>query len=73
MIVSGLQKHVPVEELARMTTIQIIDIYEREKKSMRRLTGLDAEELRHLIMQFRGSRTPPMLLNQERPGAFAVS
>ena len=45
------------EELARMTTMQLIDICECEEIIHAATDRLDFDELIHLIMQFRGSRT----------------
>ena len=53
-----------LEELRRMTTMQLIDVCEREEIIHAALDRLDSEELIHLIMQFRGSRTPHLILNE---------
>ena len=56
------------EELARMTTMQLIDICEREEIIHAAVDRLDAGELMHLIMQFRGSRTPHLILDEADGG-----
>ena len=52
------------EELARMTTMQLIDVCEREEIIKAAIDRLDKDELIHLILQFRGSRTPHLILNE---------
>lgn len=55
------------EELQRMTTFQLQDICEQESIIHAAINEMDPEELRHLILTFRGSRTP-MLLTEEKEG-----
>ena len=52
------------EELSRMTTMQLIDICEREDIIHAAVDRLDSEELIHLILQFRGNRTPHLILKE---------
>ena len=55
------------EELSRMTTMQMIDICEREGIIHAAIDRMDKQELAHLILQFRGSRTPSFI-NKEVEG-----
>jgi len=55
------------EELERMTGMQLIDVCEREEIIHAATDRLDKQELIHLILQFRGSRMPHLILN-EIPG-----
>lgn len=52
------------EELCRMTTMQLIDICEREEIIHAAVDRMDSQELMHLILQFRGSRTPHLILKE---------
>jgi len=52
------------EELARMTTMQLMDICEREEIIHAMVDRLDSQELIHLIMQFRGSRTQHLITEE---------
>lgn len=56
------------EELSRMTTMQLRDVCEREEIIHAAVNRLDSEELIHLILQFRGSRTPHLILNDTEGG-----
>ena len=56
-----------IEELNRMTTMQLIDVCEREEIIHPAVHRLDKDALIHLVMQFRGSRTPHLILD-ETPG-----
>ena len=56
------------EELARMTTMQLMDICESEGIINAAIDRMDKGELIHLIMQFRGSRTPHLILTETGGG-----
>lgn len=56
------------EELERMTLLQLRDICEREKIIHAAINRMDREELIHLLLQFRGSRTPK-LISEDNPEA----
>jgi hypothetical protein len=61
------------EELSRMTTMQLMDICEREGIIHAAVDRLDSQELIHLIMQFRGSRTPHLILEEKAGGQERLS
>jgi len=46
-----------------MTTFQLMDICEREEIIHAAVNRLDKQELIHLVLQFRGSRTPHLILD----------
>ena len=56
------------EELERMTTMQLIDVCERESIIHAAADRLDRGELIRLVMQFRGSRTPQLILEPAEGG-----
>ena len=56
------------EELARMTTMQLMDICEREDIIKAAIDRLDKEELIHLVLQFRGCRTPHLIFDEIEGG-----
>ncbi|MDR2022916.1 MAG: molecular chaperone [Hungatella sp.] len=57
------------EELNRMTLFQLRDICERETIIQAAVDYMDREELIHLILRFRGSRTP-RLIKSHHPSGF---
>ena len=56
------------QELERMTSMQLIDICEREDIIHAAVNRLDKQELIHLVMRFRGSRTPYLILKNLASG-----
>jgi len=57
-----------LEELSRMTTMQLADLCQKEEIVHAATDRLDAEVLIHLILQFRGSRTPHLILREDPEG-----
>ena len=60
------------EELQRMTTFQLQDICEQENIIHAAIDEMDPEELRHLILTFRGSRTPMLIMLEKEDGEERV-
>ncbi|RFZ79594.1 hypothetical protein DS742_07415 [Lacrimispora amygdalina] len=56
------------EELNRMTLFQLRDICERETIIHAAVDRMDREELIHLILRFRGSRTPRLIKSHHTSG-----
>lgn len=60
-----------LEEMERMTLLQLRDVCEREKIIHPDLYGMDRDQLIRLVTKFRGSRTP-LLIKQSRPEGMAA-
>ena len=58
-----------IEELERMTTLQLVDVCEREGIVHAAADRLDKDSLVRLVMQFRGSRTPHLILDETEGGS----
>lgn len=56
------------EDLERMTLLQLRDICERERIIHAAMDKMDREELIHLVLCFRGSRTPKLIREEKEEG-----